>query len=316
MKCNTIPWRGRPVPVATAWLAAIAVTAVEAQQPDFSKVRIETIRVAEGVYMLVGSGGNIGVSVGGDGVAIIDDQFAPLVPRIRAAIATLTEQPVRFVINTHWHADHTGGNEAFGKAGSIIVAQGNVRRRMASDQVSQLSGRTTPASPHDALPVVTFDQSVTLHWNDDDLEVEHVPAAHTDGDAIIRFRRANVVHMGDIFFLNTYPFIDTGSGGSSAGVIAACDHVLGLIDDSTKVIPGHGPLATKADLQGYRDMLATVRERVAKMVKAGRSQEEVLAAAPTKDFDAKWGQGFFKPEQWVGRLYVELAREAASPSRR
>ncbi len=287
-------------------VALTAGTAVAQVNPD--EVTIETVNVAPGIYMLVGNGGNIGVSVGEDGVAIIDDQFGPLVPKIRAAIAKLSPEPVRFVINTHWHGDHTGGNEAFGKAGSIIVAHDNVRRRMAADQVNSFSGGKVAAAPADALPVVTFDEAVTLHWNGDELDVMHVPAAHTDGDAIIRFRKANVVHMGDTFFLNLYPFVDTGSGGSTAGIIKVLDRVLPTVDANTRIIPGHGPLATKADLQAYRDMLSTVHDRVAKLVAAGRSQDEVLAAKPTAEFDARWGGGFFKADVWVGRLYVELSR--------
>jgi len=291
------------------WSAILLLAhAAAGAQQDFSKVELKTEKVADGVYILVGAGGNIGVSVGKDGVAIIDDQFAPVVPKIRAALALLSEQPVRFVINTHWHGDHTGGNEEFGKAGSVIVAQDNVRRRMSVEQVNAFAGGQIPAAPTAALPVITFDRSVTLHWNGDQLDVTHVENAHTDGDAIIRFRKANVLHMGDTFFLWMYPFIDVDSGGSVDGLIAAIDKVLPTVDANTKIIPGHGPLATRVELQGYRTMLVTVRDRVAKLVKAGKSQEQVLAAKPAQEFEAKWGGGFFKADQWVGRLYADLRR--------
>lgn len=280
------------------------------QQQDFSKVTVVSQKVAEGIYMLKGAGGNIGASVGADGVAIIDDQFAPLAPKIRAALAQLSGKPVRFVINTHWHGDHTGGNEDFGKAGSVIVAQDNVRRRMSVEQVNSFSGGTIPAAPAAALPVITFDQSVTLHWNGDELDVFHIANAHTDGDALIRFRKANVLHMGDIFFQGMYPFIDTGSGGSINGVILAIDRVLPTIDATTRIIPGHGPLADKAALEEYRTMLVTVRDRVAALVKAGKTKDEVLAAKPSQEFDAKWGGGFFKPDVFVSGVYADLKRTA------
>ena len=277
-----------------------------AAQQDMSQVQVETQKIAEGIYMLTSRGGNIGVSVGEDGVAIIDDQYAPLAPKITAALQKLSPKPVRFVVNTHWHGDHTGGNEAFGKAGSIIVSHGNVRRRMSVEQVSAWG--KVPPSPVAALPILTFDRAVTLHWNGEDLEVIHVPNAHTDGDAIIRFRKSNVVHMGDIFFNYWYPFIDTSSGGSVNGVVSAVDAVLASIDDKTRIIPGHGELATKSDLVTYRDMLVTVRDRIAKLIEEGRTKEEVVAAKPSREFDEKWGDKFLKPDQWVGLLYDDLRK--------
>ena len=290
------------------FLLAATLLAATASAQQTSAIEIQTQPVADGIYMLIGDGGNIGVTVGSDGVAIIDDQYDRMSEKIRAAIGKLTDQPVSFVINTHWHGDHTGGNAAFGRTGSVIVAHDNVRRRMSVESVNGFSGRTNPAAPREALPIVTFDQAVTLHYNGDELAVVHVANAHTDGDAIIYFRKANVVHMGDTFFNGFYPFIDNSSGGTLAGMVVAADSVLARIDDKTRVMPGHGPLASKSDLQAYRDMLATVRERVSKLVAAGKSQDEVLAAKPTADFDARWGGGFFKPDVWVGRIYVELKR--------
>jgi cyclase len=284
---------------------ALAAAPAVAQPQDFSKVEIEAEKVAEGVYMLTGAGGNIGLSVGRDGAFVVDDQFAPLADRILAAIRSISPEPVRFVVNTHLHGDHVGGNESMAKAGAIVVAHENVRKRLSAEQTNAF-GRKTPASPDDALPVVTFTDSVTFHWNGDEIRVTHVPPAHTDGDSVVRFVKADVVDMGDLFFNGGYPFIDTGSGGRIDGVIAAADRVLAASGEKTRIIPGHGPLATRADLQGYRDMLETLRDRIAKLKAAGRSRDEVVAARPTADLDAKWGTGFMKGDVFTGLAYDSL----------
>ena len=285
-------------------IAALALTALgfapwaQAQQ-DFSKVEIRAEKLNDTTWMLVGAGGNIGLSVGEDAVFMIDDQFAPLVPKIKAAIARITPKPVQFVMNTHFHFDHTGGNEAFGKEGAWIVAHDNVRRRMSSDQVMSFIGARQPSSAKSALPVITVAGSISFHINGDEVHAFHVPNAHTDGDLIVHFRKSDIVHMGDVYFNGFYPFIDFGSGGSADGVIAAVDRVLALATDKTKVIPGHGPLASKADLQAYRDLLATVTQRVKQLRRDGRSDEEIRAAKPAADFDARYGGGFIKPDQFV-----------------
>jgi glyoxylase-like metal-dependent hydrolase (beta-lactamase superfamily II) len=259
--------------------------------------------------MLIGRGGNIGLSVGVDGAFLIDDQFAPLTEKIRAAVAALTDQPVRFLVNTHWHRDHTGGNENLGRAGAIIVAHDNVRRRMSRDQFLEAFDQMVPASPKGALPVLTFNDAVTFHLNGDEVHVFHVEHAHTDGDAIIHFRRANVVHMGDTYFNGMYPFIDVSSGGSIEGMIDAVDRVLPLADAKTRLIPGHGPLSNVLELQAYREMLGTVRDRIRALVADGKSREEVIEAGPTRDFDASWGGGFMKPDQWAGIVYDGMVTE-------
>jgi cyclase len=281
-----------------------------AQQQDFSKVEVTSEKIAEGVYMLKGAGGNIGLSVGADTAFLIDDQYAPLTPKVKAAVAALTSKPVRFVLNTHWHGDHTGGNKDLGESGTLIVAHENVRKRMSTDQFIEAFGMKEPAADPAALPVVTFTDAVTFHLNGDEIYAFHVAPAHTDGDSIVQFRKANVLHGGDTFFNGMYPFIDLSSGGSVNGMIAAADRMLALAGDGTKIIPGHGPLGTKADLKAYRDMLATSRDRVAALVKAGKTLEQVTAAKPTADLDAKWGQGFIKPDPWVSILYKDLARAA------
>lgn len=297
------------------WIAFIVIAIVMAfaspvavAQQDFSKVVIESQQLAEGIYMLTGAGGNLGVSVGEDGVILIDDQFAELTPKIQDALTKLSPKPVRFVINTHWHFDHTGGNENMGKTGAIIVAHDNVRRRMSVPSFIKMFNREQPASPKDALPIVTFDNNVTFHFNGEEIFVFHIANAHTDGDSLILFRHANVLHMGDTFFNGFYPFIDSGSGGSIDGMIAAADQVLPMLKPDTKVIPGHGPLGSAKELKAFRDMLATLRENIAKLIREGKTVEQAVAANPTKDLDAVWGKGFLKPEQVVQMVYADLER--------
>ncbi len=278
-----------------------------APMPSPPDVKIETVNLAPGIYMLIGRGGNIGLTVGRDGAAIIDDQFADMVPKIRAAVAMLSETPVEFVINTHLHGDHTGGNDAFGAAGAVIIAHDNVRKRLGSDQVNPSTNQPIPARAREALPVVTFADSASLHFNDETLEFTHLPNAHTETDIIVRFRKANIVHMGDLF-TGGFPFIDGNTGGTFDGLIKAHGAVLASIDDSTKVIRGHGPLGNKAELQAYHDMLVVVRDRIAKLVRAGKTQEQVLEARPTKEFEEKYGGTNFNAAQWIGRAYVDQKR--------
>jgi glyoxylase-like metal-dependent hydrolase (beta-lactamase superfamily II) len=285
---------------------AIALAAPAAAQQDFSKVEVKAEKVAEGLYMLTGAGGNIGLSVGKSGSFVVDDQYAPLTDKILAAIKAITPDPVRFVVNTHWHGDHTGGNENMGKAGAFIVAHDNVRRRMSTEQFNATFKRATPPSPEGALPVVTFAEGLTFWWNGEEIRVRHVAPAHTDGDAVVHFVKADVVHMGDLFFNGGYPFVDTSSGGRVDGVIAAADGVLQTVTEKTRIIPGHGPLATKADLQAYRDVVKACRDRIAKLKAEGRDRAAVIAAKPTADYDAKWGQGFMKGDVFTGLVFDSL----------
>lgn len=272
-----------------------------ARAQDFSKVEIKAEKLNATTWMLVGAGGNMGLSVGDDAVFLIDDQYAPMVPKIKVVIAAITKKPVQFVLNTHFHFDHTGGNEALGKEGTLIVAHDNVRRRMNIEQVISFAGTTArqAASPKAALPVITVPGAISFHINGEEVHAFHVPAAHTDGDLIVHFKGGDIVHMGDVFFNGSYPFIDVGSGGSPLGMVAAFDRVLALSGDKTRIIPGHGPLADKATLQRTRDMLATLTQRIAELRRAGQSDEQIRAAKPTADHDAAWGQGFIKPDQFV-----------------
>jgi cyclase len=289
------------------WLSLLlAAASSAAAQVNYDTVQIRTIKVSNGVYMLMGVGGNIGVSVGTDGVLMVDDQYAPLSDKIKAAVAALGG-PVRFVVNTHWHWDHVGGNENLLRSGVVTVAHENVRRRMSVEQFVPPLNRRVPASPAGALPLVTFTDSVNFYLGGDSIHVFHAAAAHTDGDAIIWFRRANVIQMGDIFFNGRYPFVDLSSGGSLNGVVAAVDRVLALADSNTKIIPGHGPLADRATLHAYRDMLVTVRDRIKRAVTAGQTLEQVQAAKPTAEFDAALGKGTITPTLFVQILYTDLA---------
>ena len=290
-------------------IVSVFITGAATAQ-DFSKVEIRTEKLSETTYMLIGAGGNIGLSVGEDAVFVIDDQFAPLADKIKAAIARITRKPVQFVLNTHFHFDHTGGNEAFGKDGALIVAHDNVRRRMSRDQLISFVTSTSPqpASPKVALPVITVASEISFHINGEEVHAFHVPRAHTDGDLIVHFRKSDVVHMGDVYFNGSYPFIDVSSGGSVEGVVAAFDRVLALATEQTKIIPGHGPLSTRAELLAHRQMLATVVQRITDLRRAGKSDDEIRGAKPTGDFDARFGNGFIKPELFVQMMLATVPR--------
>jgi glyoxylase-like metal-dependent hydrolase (beta-lactamase superfamily II) len=294
------------LPAAAVAVLLLAVPA--AAQQDFSKVEIKTTKVAPGLYMLEGSGGNLGVSTGPDGVFLIDDQYAPLTDKIKAAIAAVSDKPIRFVLNTHWHGDHTGGNENLGKAGVLIVAHDNVRQRLSTEQFMKAFDRTVPPSPQAALPVVTFNDAVTFHLNGEEIHAFHVEPAHTDGDSVVFFKKANVVHMGDLLFNGLYPFIDVDAGGNIDGMIAAGERVLGMIDDDTLLIAGHGPLAGKKELAAFVEMLRDVRDAVAPMVTEGKSADEVVAAKPTAAWDEVWGKGFLNPERFTRIVYEGMKK--------
>ena len=299
---------------SSSWVIGVALLAAAAangQQQDFSKVELKTTTLAPGVAMLEGiggfAGGNIAVSFGTDGPVIVDDQFVPMVPKIVAAVRALQDAPIRFVINTHFHFDHTGGNEPMTGAGAVIFAHENVRRRMSVEHFSKLMNRSFPAQPAAALPVVTFAAGVTLHWNGETMRVEHVPASHTDGDVLVWFEKANVVHTGDTFVNGFFPFVDVDSGGTIAGLVRTATHVLGRANDETKIIPGHGPLATRADLTKFRDMLVDVRARIEKGIASGRTLPQFIASKPLADLEAEWGDGFIEPDQMVAIVWMDLS---------
>lgn len=275
-------------------------------QRNFDQVQIQPQKLSDNIYVLFGSGGNIGLSLGEDGAFIIDDQFAPLTDKINQAITDLGGGSVQFVVNTHWHGDHTGGNENYGKAGAVIIAHENVRKRMSVDAFSKTFNITIEASPKEALPVITFPDSVTLHLNGDTMQAFHMPNGHTDGDAMIHFMEDNIIHMGDVFFNGMYPFIDVESGGGIRGMAASVTEALSRIDDETQVIPGHGPVTDKARLTFYRDMLTTIGDRVEAMIQDNKTVEEVIASDVTEEFEADWGNGFMKKDRFLGLVYASL----------
>lgn len=275
-------------------------------QRDFSGVEINTIPVTPGIYMLEGAGGNIGLSIGPDGAFVIDDQFAPLSEKIMAAIGAVSDQPVKFVLNTHWHGDHTGGNEAFHDKGAIIVAHDNARKRL-KDGLKRATGETPPA-PAGALPVITFSSEASFYWNGHDIRVRHPAPAHTDGDAVVYFEDANVIHMGDVFFNGRYPFIDVESGGDLNGYIAAQEAALAAANSDTKIIPGHGPLASRADLAAELEMLKQVRTRVLALIEKKLDEEAIVRAAPLKDLDKKWSWEFINGEAMTRAAYRSLSK--------
>ena len=280
-------------------LTALAILLMSATntpaQQDFSKVEIKATKVSGNIYMLQGSGGNIGVSVGADGILIVDDQFAPLADKIKAALKTLGEGKLKFILNTHYHGDHTGGNVVFGPDAPII-AQTNVRKRLQQPPQGQ-----QPA-PKEALPVITFDQSVSVHFNGEEIRVLHFPHGHTDGDAIIFFTSSNVVHMGDDFFNGMFPFVDIDSGGDVAGYVKNVGDVLGKLPAGAKIIPGHGPLATADDLKKFHDMLVTTTSIVQQKIKAGKTLEQIKTEGLPDEWQS-WGEGFIKTDRWIETIY-------------
>lgn len=271
-------------------------------QRDFSTVEVKATRVAGSVYMITGAGGNIGVSVGEDGIVLIDDQFAPLAPKIKAALETISDKPLRFILNTHYHGDHTGGNEVFGKS-APIVAHENVRKRLAAGTKRRTSA--TPPAAAGALPIVTFNDTLTIHLNGEDVRAVHVPGGHTDGDAVIWFTRSNVVHMGDDFFNGIFPVVDLENGGSVRGLIRDLNQLLPTIPDDAKIIPGHGALSDKAGLRRFAEMLAGTLAIVEAGVKAGKTAEQLKSEKALAAWDA-WGKGSIKSDAWIDTLYAEV----------
>ncbi len=284
----------------------VAILPASGQQ-DYSAVQIQATHVAGPVHMLVGAGGNIAVSSGADGTLMVDDQFAPLADKIRAALAEIGQSPEaaqpRFVLNTHWHGDHTGGNAEFGPEATII-AHTNVRGRMSTPQ--SRGGNVTPAAPAEALPVITFDRSVDVHFNGERISVIHIPHGHTDGDAVIYFTDSNVVHMGDDFFAGRFPFVDIASGGSVEGLQAGIGSVLDDLPADASVIPGHGPLSSVEDLSLYKRMLDETIGSVREQMDAGASVEDIVARGPGEEW-ADWGAGFISAERWLQTIHQSLS---------
>lgn len=293
--------------IVFAALAMLAVSVVGAQQPDFSKVEIKVTKVSGNIYMLEGAGGNIGVSVGEDGIVIVDDQFAPLADKIQAALKGITDKPLRFVINTHYHSDHTGGNENFQKIAPVI-AHDNVRKRLEAGGTGGNGGAVKfdePSVPQGALPIITFDHDVTVHLNGEDIRALHFPSGHTDGDSVVFFTKSNVVHMGDDFVTYGFPFVDLSGGGSVEGIIAACEAVIERLPADVKVIPGHGPVSTLDDMRRFVTMLRETRATVEKGVKAGKSLEQLKQEKVLAPWQ-KFSDTFITEDAFVETLYNDL----------
>ncbi len=289
--------------IALVIVVLFASTSTPAQE---QAVEYVPTTLSDTLTMLKGQGGNIAISAGEDGVYIIDDQLQPLTDQLLVAISEISSQPIRFVINTHFHPDHVGGNETIGKGGAVIIAHDNIHTRMSGDYFSNFFDTTTPAWPKDALPVITFNDRVTLHFNGEIATVYHVPNSHTDGDSIVHFPASDVIHMGDIYFNGLYPYIDLEAGGNIEGMIAGAELGMSMAGEDTQIIPGHGPLSNKANLTEYRDFLVTARNNVQTLIDQGKSLEEAVAARPTAQWDATLGEIFITPEQLVIFIYNSL----------
>jgi len=285
-----------------ALTASIATVSVAQEKP----VEYIAITLSPTVTMIKGQGGNIAVSAGEDGVFIIDDQMQPLTDQLLEAIRKVSDQPIRFVINTHYHGDHVGGNETIGKGGAVIIAHDNIRTRMSRDEFNNFWGETTPAWPKDSLPIVTFNDQVTLHFNGEPVTVTHVPHGHTDGDSIVFFPASNVLHMGDIYFNGLYPYIDLDGGGSIQGMIAAVELGMQLANAGTQVIPGHGPMSNLQGLTEYHAFLTKARDNVQALIIQGISLEQVIAANPTAEWDEALGKTWITPDQLAIFIYNSL----------
>jgi len=287
-------------------LSTFILSSAHAQQ-DFSNVEIKTIPVRDNVYMLEGQGGNLGVIVGNDRIVLIDDQFAPLSNKILAAVKTIKDVPVKFVINTHWHGDHTGGNAAFGQMATLI-AHDNVRKRLTQKQVIEFFGSVIEPQSKEGLPVITFADSLSVHLDDEKIKVIHFPNGHTDGDSVIFFTQSNVVHMGDHMFAGFFPFVDLASGGDVEGYTANVAEILGRIDNDTKVIPGHGPLSSKEDLTKFHLMLVETTDIIRQKIDAGKSLEEIQKEGLPEEWQS-WGKGFISTANWIDMVHASLTNK-------
>jgi len=279
---------------------------------DFAKIEVKTTKIVDGVYMLQGAGGNIGASFGDDGVLLIDDEFPQLVDKIKAAVSGLCSRPIRIILNTNWHFDHADGNERLAESGALIIAHENSRAHMLLEQrfPEMDSGWTIQPYPKAALPVITFRDSLTVYFNNDEIRAVHLPNAHSDGDLVFQFKKANILHTGDLFFSNAIPFINFSGGGSIEGMIRSTDRILNMCDANTRVIPGHGPVSNRDDVRAFRNLLVTVRDRLIQLIEVGKTVDEVVAANPLADL-YKGRQSYFKIENLTRYAYLDLKRRRA-----
>ena len=287
-------------------LIAILLASINSLSAQDKPVEFTTFQLSDTVYMLKGRGGNVGISTGEDGLYIIDDQLKPITSQLLQAIRKISDKPIRIVLNTHYHADHVGGNETIGDAGAVIISHDNIRKRMTTEQVSIFMKNTTPPYPESALPIVTFNDRLSLHMNGETATAYHIANGHTDGDSIIHFPISNVIHMGDMFFNGLYPYVDLDAGGSIQGMVEAADLALSLADESTRIIPGHGPLAMTEDLKSYRDYLIQAGANVQELIDQNMELQQIIAARPTSEWDEELGKTWITPAQFVTFIYNSL----------
>ncbi|MGB5488431.1 MAG: MBL fold metallo-hydrolase [Lysobacterales bacterium] len=285
---------------------AILFASINSLSAQDKPVEFTTFQLSDTVYMLKGRGGNVGISTGEDGLYIIDDQVRPVTTQLLQAIRKISNKPIRIVLNTHYHADHVGGNETIGDGGALIISHDNIRKRMTTEQVSIFMQDTTPPYAKDALPVVTFNDRLSLHMNGETATAYYVANGHTDGDSIIHFPVSNVIHMGDMFFNGLYPYVDLDAGGSMQGLVDAADLALSMADESTRIIPGHGPLGVTEDLKNYRDYLIKAGANVQELIDKDMDLQQIIAAKPTSEWDEELGKTWITPAQFVTFIYNSL----------
>ncbi|MBU1054334.1 MAG: MBL fold metallo-hydrolase [Proteobacteria bacterium] len=276
-----------------------------------AEVQVSAQKIADNIYMFTDSGGmgNSTVLAGNDGVLMIDTKVADSVDKLLSKIAELSSKPVRFAIITHWHYDHVGGNQKVAETGATILAHENVRKQMGIEHEMKIFNKKVPPASQIALPLLTYEKEITFHMDSEVVKVFHLEAGHTDGDSVIYFKNANVLCTGDLYFEGIYPYIGIYSGGTINGMIKVINQILPMIDENTKVVPGHGPLSNKAKLEQYVSMLTTIRDNVSKLMQEGKTTEEVVAAKPTQAYDEKWGKGFLPPDKFAGLVYMDLSPE-------
>ncbi|HVP12284.1 MAG TPA: MBL fold metallo-hydrolase [Phycisphaerae bacterium] len=293
--------------VCVVLATGVAIAGLMAQEKGPPK--ITPTRLTDHLYMLPGAGGEIAVSIGDDGTLLVDSGMAEYANKVAAAVKETDKAPIRCIINTHWHFDHVGGNDKLAAPGATIIAHENVRKRMSTDQYIANIDQKVPASPPAALPTTTYSDAMTLYWNGEEIQIIHLEPAHTDGDSLVYFRKANVLHTGDIFFAGQYPFMDVRAGGSIDGMIKGIDRALLITNEKTRIIPGHGPVSSQSDLRAYAQMLRTARDNVRSLVQQGKSRDEVIAAKPTRELDENWSHASFPPDMWVGIIFDGMTRK-------
>lgn len=272
-----------------------------------SHLELSTTKLTDSMYVIHGSGGNVILSIGNDGIILVDDQYAPITEKMKSVIANITNKPIKFVINTHWHPDHVGGNEKLGEAGAIIISHDNVRKRLSNDQFFELINQTIPALSKKGLPIITFSDNMTFYQNNDEIRISYLDNGHTDGDSAVYFTQNNVIHVGDDFSDRAYPFMDLSTGGSIDGLISSLQSIISMIDNDTKVVAGHSGISNQTKVKDYVGMLIDVRSVISNMIKEGKTLDEIIQSKPTSQYDTTYRDySFIKPKDFVTNLYESL----------